>query len=64
MARVTAEVKRAAKNLLDNQDFNVLIQYVSDVALEDVLSSDEKVVFRNLTRYNAINDIHQLMRNL
>lgn len=64
MARVTAEVKRAAKNLLDNQDFNVLIQYVSDVALEDVISSDEKVVFRNLTRYNAINDIHQLMRNL
>ena len=67
MVPVTVEVKRASKNLLDNSDFNVLMTYISDVAADDVLSSDssnESEVLRNLTRYNAVNDIPQLMRNL
>ena len=67
MVPVTAEIKRAAKNLLDNNDFNVLMTYISDVAVDDILSSDssnESEVLRNLTRYNTVNDITQLMRNL
>ena len=64
MVPATAEVIQAAKNLLDNRDFVVIMQYVSDTAIEDVLNSGENTVLRNLTRYNAVNDIPQLMRNL
>ena len=63
-AVLSAEVKRAAKNLLDNRDFGVLMDYIYDLAVDDILASSEKEVFRNLTRFNAVNDIRQLMVNI
>lgn len=65
MDRATQEVKQAAKNLLDNVDFRVMIEYQRRVLADDILShTEDKEILAARRKYDALvelaEDITQL----